>query len=189
MLLAKHTSIAVSYNEDESKEKIVYARELYESLPSKYKLGRKLKYDNKTSLVWEKGGKDFGETRLLSFPQRQIRGKGGGVHIFLDEFAYCIHGRKIYTSAVPVLSRGDTSLWIGSSPAGKGGIFYEIGINLDNTYPLYTRVHVHWWDVPDFCIDVARARIEAPNMMTHERVRKFATSMMKEIFKESPSAL
>jgi len=183
MLSLKHTSIFISYNEEESKEKILYARELYESLPAKYRAARKLKYDNKTSLVFEKNGQESAETRILSYPQRILRGKGGGIDVYLDEFAHCIHARKIYTSAMPVLSRGSSALWVGSTPAGKGGLFYEIGINQDNNYSLYLKCHIHWWDSPEFCIDIPRAREEAPFMITDERVEKFATQRLRAIRK------
>lgn len=181
MLSLKHTSIFISYNEEESKEKIIFARELYESLPTKYKLMRRLKYDNKTSLVFEKVGENSAETRILSFPQRIIRGKGGGVHVRIDEAAHCIHIRKIYTSALPVLSRGESSLWIGSSPAGKSGLFYEIGSNQDNHYSTFTRVHIYWWMIPEFCVNVKTAMEEAPFMITDERVHKFASKRLKLI--------
>lgn len=181
MLEYKHTSIFVSYCEEESKEKITYAKELYESLPWKYRMNRKLKYDNKTSLVFEKSGPTSAETRILSYPQRIIRGKGLNVHVRIDEAAHCIHLREIYTSALPVLTRGASSFWIGSSPKGKGGLFYEIGSNQDGKYPLYTRIHIHWWDVKEFCTDVRLARLEAPGMITDERVDRFAAQSLKEI--------
>ena len=181
MISLRHTTIFVSFNEDESKEKIVYARELYDSLPLKYKIQRKLKYDNKTSLVFEKSGKNGAETRILSYPQRIIRGKGGGVKVRIDEAAHIMHFRTIYTSALPVLSRGDSSLWVGSSPAGKAGLFYEIKSNQDNNYALFVKIHIHWWDVPVFCKDVDLARKTAPDMMTDDRVQTFATDRLKAI--------
>ena len=181
MLQAKSTGISVSYNEEESKEKITYARELYESLPAKYRLARKLKYDNKTSLVFERMGQQSVETRILSYPQRVIRGKGGNVDVYLDEFAYCIHAKQIYVSAIPVLSRGSSSLWMGSTPAGKAGLFYEVGANQGGLYDLYMRMHVHWWDVPEFCKDVNKARRESPFLMTDNRVNKFATERLLSI--------
>jgi len=176
ILKPKHTSIFVSYNEEESKEKIVYARELYDSMPMKWQLYRKLKYDNKTSLVWEKSGQNSLETRILSYPQRIIRGKGGEIDIGLDEGAHCMHLRKIYTSALPALSRSKTStLWLGSSPAGKSGLFYEIGINDGGTYPYYVRLNIPWWCIPEFCKDVEAARKVADDLHTHARVDLFAT--------------
>jgi len=186
MLLERWTTIFVSYNEEESKEKINYAKELYMSLPTKYQLSRKLKYDNKTSLVFEKGGESLSETRVLSYPQRILRGKGGGVDVVLDEFAHCIHARKIYTSALPVISRGGGTMWVGSTPAGKVGLFYEIGANVENKYPLYLRIHVRWWDVPEFCVDVARARKEVHDMMTDERVSLYASQRLKDIRNSLP---
>lgn len=182
MLQLKHTSIFVSYNEEESKEKIVYARELYESMPMKWQLSRKLKYDNKTSLVFEKSGKDSFETRILSYPQRAVRGKGGELEIALDEFAHCIHARKIYTSATPALSRGSrSSLVIGSSPAGKSGLFYEIGVNYENNYPVFSRIFIPWWVVPEFCVDTVSAKIFASDMDTDERVKRFGTKRIQAI--------
>ena len=182
MLSLKHTTIFISYNEEESKEKIVYARELYDSLPTKYKLSRKLINDNKTSLVFKKAGIGSSDTRILSYPQRIIRGKGGGVKVRIDEAAHIIHFRKIYTSALPVLSRGDSDLWIGSSPLGKSGLFYEISVNQGNNYPLFVRAHIYWWDIPEFCKDVDTARKVARNMITERRVDAFASERLKNIY-------
>lgn len=187
MLKLKHTAIFVSYNEEESKEKVTYARELYESMPLKWRLARKLKYDNKTSLVFEKSGSNSSETRILSYPQRIIRGKGGELDIALDEAAHCIHIRKIYTSAMPALSRSSHStLWVGSSPAGKGGLFYEIGSNMDGEYGPFIRMNIPWWTVPEFCKDVAVAREAAWDMHTDERVALFASDRIKMIRKSMP---
>jgi len=184
MLKKKHTSIFVSYNEEESKEKIVFARELYESMPRKWKLQRKLKYDNKTSLVFEKSGMDSFETRILSYPQRIIRGKGGELDIRLDEAAHCIHIRKIYTSALPALIRSKSStIWVGSTPAGKGGLFYEIGVNQDNDYAPFLRMKIPWWVIPEFCRNVIQARKQAWGMHTDERIHLFANDRLKLIRK------
>ena len=187
LLKWKHTAIFVSYNEEESKEKVTYARELYESLPMKWRLARKLKYDNKTSLVFEKSGDNSSETRILSYPQRIIRGKGGELDIALDEAAHCIHIRKIYTSAMPALSRSSQStLWVGSSPAGKGGLFYEIGVNQEGEYGPFVRMTVPWWVVPEFCKDVKSAREAAWDMHTDERVALFASDRIRMIRKSMP---
>jgi hypothetical protein len=70
---------------------------------------------------------------------------------------------------------------MGSSPAGKSGLFYEIGANQDNNYSEYIRLHVNWWDIPVFCKDVPKARELALGMITDQRVSMFGTDQIKSI--------
>lgn len=144
MLKSSHTGIFVSYNEDEAKEKIRYAKALYESMPLRWRNSRMLVTDNKTSLEWEpkRGGMT---TRLLSHPQRDVRGKGGSVDVYLDELAHYIYGSKIFLSAMPVIIRGGGVLTCGSSPLGKIGTFFDIWDNTDGKYAGFSKHYVPWW--------------------------------------------
>jgi hypothetical protein len=111
----------VSYNLSDSTEKIRHAAMLYESLPAKWKKRRVT--DNKTSLEFEDGKGH--RTRLISCPAASPEGKGKA-DVNLDELPFMRNAQKIYTAAVPIISRGGGSLTLGSTPLGKGDVFYEI---------------------------------------------------------------
>ncbi|NPV30645.1 MAG: hypothetical protein HPY58_13560 [Firmicutes bacterium] len=175
-LKAEHTAIFVSYNLEDAKEKIRYARMLYDTMPLAWQ--KKLVTDNKTELEFKdsKGRR----SRLISNPCREPRGKGKA-DVYLDELAFYRNARGIYVAAVPIITRGGGVLTIASTPLGKTGIFYEIIEGEAEKYPHFVRFRVPWWYCPDFCIDVSRARWEAEAMSTDERVREFGTEILKLI--------
>lgn len=175
-LKPEHTSIFVSYNLEDAKEKIRYARMLYETMPLAWQ--KKLVTDNKTELEFKDSrGR---RSRLISNPCREPRGKGKA-DVYLDELAFYRNARKIYVAAVPIITRGGGVLTVASTPLGKTGIFYEIIEGETEKYPHFKRFRIPWWYCPDFCIDVPRARGEAEQMSTDERVRKFGTDILKLI--------
>lgn len=170
-----HTGIFVSYRMDDATEKIRHADMLYESLPSRWK--RRRVTDNKTSLEFEDGrGR---RSRLISLPCRDPRGKGKA-DVYLDEMPFMRQPRKIYTAAVPIISRGGGVLTVGSTPLGKNDPFYEIMTDI-SAYPLYQRFRVAWWDCPELCTNVPAARLLAPTTATDERVARFGTATLKAI--------
>lgn len=182
--LDDYTCVIASYKLDDSKEKIRYAKQIYDSLPDQYKK-RKL-VDNQTSLefVDRSGRKSIG-TRIICQGKGPIRGKGSNnvLDIILDEFAFFgSWDLETYRSAVPVLTRvKHGSLTIISTPLGRAGKFFEIW---DGTrkYKNYKRRTIYWWDFSLLCNDVARARVEAHNMPTLERVDTFGTEQLLELF-------
>lgn len=175
-LKADHTSIFVSYNLDDAKEKIRHAAMLHDSLPLAYK--KKRITDNKTELEFEDGRGH--RSRLVSMPCREPRGKGKA-DVHLDELPFMRDGRRIYAAAVPIISRGGGSLTLGSTPLGKQDLFYEIAEGEAQNYPQFARFRIAWWDCPEFCTDVPAARLCAPNMTTDERVERFGSETVKLI--------
>lgn len=173
----KFTMQFVSYNESDALEKIRYAKEFYESIP---KWARKpIITENKSELEFlDTNGKTT--SRLISMPCRPPRGKGGSIS--LDEFGIFLPNmsKQVYTAALYVISRGGT-IEVGSTPLGCIGRFYEICTDRKK-YPAYERFEVPWWFSTGLCTDVATAVREAPSMNTAERVEKFATETLKEIF-------
>jgi phage FluMu gp28-like protein len=180
MLKTKHTSIFVSYNDEEAKEKIEYAKALYESMPLKWQKRRPLVVENKSRLDFKT---KVGKTRLMSHGQRPPRGKGGGVDVYLDELAHYLFARQIYVAAGPIIVRSGGVLTVGSTPLGKGDVFWELGYSQKDdgslAYPNFSRMHVYWWDCPEFCINVNKARKEAKYLNTDERVEVFGTDTLK----------
>ncbi len=181
----KSTNIFVSYNLREAKEKIEIARTIAAGVPKKIK--KKIKPDNQLELGFDNG------SRIISlFTPR------GYAHadVYLDEFAFYENQRDIYNAALPVATSPrykDTQLFIGSSPFGKIGLFYDIINGTDGKYQNYAKHFWFWWDSPFCCNDVASARLDAHYMTTSERVNKYATdsfyndtysSMLEEDFQQ-----
>jgi len=170
-LKKRHTSTYVSINQDEATEKIRYAKHIVEALDREVR--PRLIIDNALELEFENG------SRLISHPCRPTRGKGGD--IYLDEFAHYPKDREIYTSAVPVVTKGG-QLSIGSTPLGSSGMFWEIFEEKIKKYPGYRRSSVPWWATSALCKDIAGAAKLAGYMLTAERVRLFGTTRLIEIF-------
>lgn len=176
-ILDKRSSIFVSINLDEAKEKIRYARAVYENTQG-VKLP-KLVRDNELSLEFDNGA------RLLSLPSRPSRGKAR-MNVYLDEFAHVQHDRQIYTAALPIISKGGR-LRIGSSPLGASGAHWEISRQELRPYPGFNRKITPWWEVRAFCKNVKEARHLAPALSTFERVDLFGTDTIKAIYANMPA--
>ena len=68
-----HTSVIISYNQDDSKEKILIARQIHEGLPQAYQ--KRIKHDSKTELAFESNSAKKGESRILSAPSKAPPGQ------------------------------------------------------------------------------------------------------------------
>jgi len=177
-LRKNYTCVFVSLNLDEAIEKIRYANLLFESMPLKWQ--RKKVVDNKTSLEFEDSTGRY-RSRLLSHPCKDPRGKHQA-DVVLDEFShYGNKARPIYVAAVPVVSRGRGQLTIGSTPLTVGNLFHEIIKQENRKYPMFTRQSIPWWECGEFSVDVGKARAEAPNMDTTERVHTFGHPTLVDI--------
>lgn len=173
-----YTKQFVSYNEDDAIEKINFARQFYDSIPMQAK--KKIVHSNATSIAFaDVGGGSV--SRLISTACRPPRGKGGD--IALDEFAfYPVRlSDLIYTAALPVISRNNGKVEIGSTPLGLIGKFAEIW-NDRSRYNKFTRMTVPWWFVRDLCIDVEAAVKEAGAMNTIERVMRFGSEIVRDLY-------
>jgi phage FluMu gp28-like protein len=162
-LRPKHTSVFVSYNLEDAKEKILFARHVYEDLPLAYQ--KKLVVDSKTELAFESNGAHHGLSRIISNPSKAPRGKKGDV--LLDELAHYVLDREVYR---------------GSTPLGRRGVFWEIATQAIRRYPHHWRQEVPWWLCRFFCTDTRRAGSEAPDMPTNERVARFGNTDIVQQF-------
>jgi len=173
----KYTKQFVSYNEDDAREKIRYAKEFYESIPRRYK--KRLRHDTATSMEFiDKGGKTT--SRLISIACRPPRGKNGDISF--DEMAFYPVNRcnAIYTAGANAIVRGGR-IEVGSTPLGTTGKFYDICKNKDN-FKNYVRYVVPWWFSRVHCKDVEKAVEVAPAMSTEERVKQFGTDALVSIY-------
>lgn len=179
-LLGREDTIFVSINLEEAKEKIRYARHIYEVLrmnprtPTLPALTR----DNMYDLELENGA------RLTSLPSRPPRGRARSKVIW-DEAAHGQHDRQIYTAMLPIISKGG-DLRIGSSPLGASGVFWEVYAQAIRPYPGYRRKATPWWEVMAFCTNVREARGVAPTLTTAQRVARFGNERIQAIYANMP---
>jgi phage FluMu gp28-like protein len=167
----------VSYSHDDAKEKILFAKEMYENLPRRYR--KKIITNSKTQLEFlDSDGRSV--SRLISHPCKPVRGKGGIVS--LDEFAFHVKPDQIYTSALPAISRGG-AIEIGSTPFGNSGRFYEILTHPE--YSEYKRLTVPWWYSGALCTDFLSAMNDL-DLSTEARVGKYGTEILQKIFSSLP---
>jgi len=168
--------IFVSINLDEAKEKVLYAKNILKALdePVRPKLARP---GSQTELEFKNG------SRLISHPCKPVRGKARA-RIYLDEMAHYPEGmdRSIYMAALPATTKGDGYIRIGSSPLGAKGLFWEIGTQAMKTWPGFYRQYIPWWHSYMLCNDIEKAKMEAPAMLTKERLDLFAKITLREIF-------
>jgi len=174
-----YTAIFVSMNLEEAIEKIRYANMLYDSLPLRWQ--KKKVIDNRTSIEFmDATGRH--RSRLISHPCKDPRGKHKA-DVYLDEFAhYGSKQRAIYIASVPVVSRGEGRLIIGSTPLATGDLFHDILKQEQKKYPMFSRQSIPWWECPDFCHSVDKAIEKAPDMETAERVHSFGREVVIDIF-------
>ena len=175
-ILEKRDTIFSSINLEEAKEKIRYAKSVYENL----EIGGlpKLIIDNQLGLEFDSG------VRLTSFPSKAIRGRAKST-VVLDEFAHVQHDKQIYQGSFAVIAKGGV-LRVGSSPMGASGTFYEIDSQSLQDYKGYERKTTPWWEVRAFSRNVKEARTLAPTLETNERVEMFGNERIKAIFANVP---
>jgi phage FluMu gp28-like protein len=178
-LREQHTSVFVSYNLADAKEKIAYVQQLHEELPLEYQ--KKKVVDSKLELAFQSNSAHRRISRIISNPSKAPRGKKGD--IYLDELAHCANDEEIYKGSTALILRAEgAQLTVCSSPLGRRGQFWGIARQEIRPYPSFWRQAVPWWLASFLCKDIVRASIEAPKMSTEERVLTFGTSKIKDQF-------
>ncbi|HNR64766.1 MAG TPA: hypothetical protein PKJ95_00575 [Atribacterota bacterium] len=168
------TSILVSYNLKECKEKIQKALLFWEGIhPS---LRSPIDHDNAFE-IWLKNG-----SRLISvFSPRGFSRSD----IYLDEMSFYENQTKTYTDSTAVIAwgKGKRQLRIGGTPFGKGGLYYDIINKTDGKYLDFSTHIWFWWDCPLYCHNIPLAREQAHLMSTHDRVMKFGTPVIQQFYR------
>ena len=136
-----HTSVCVSYNLDDAKEKITLVKELHEDLPLQYQ--KQIHTDSKTEVSFLSPGSRRRISRVISYPSKAPRGKTGDV--YLDELAHCQNDRAIYAGATALIARSGGQLTMGSTPLGQRGVFHAVHSQAFDKYPGFERFNVPWW--------------------------------------------
>jgi phage FluMu gp28-like protein len=177
-----YTCITVSYNFDESRDKIRVAREVFESIPLEYR--KRLVVDAKTELAFESPRRKGKVSRIISHPSRAPRGKTGDV--VLDELAHYQNDREVYRGSTALILRSNGQLTGCSTPLGKRGLFWEIAAQELRPYPHHSRMFVPWWLCKFFCTNTKEAAKLAPFLSTQEAVELFGRDEIREQFESLP---
>lgn len=179
-----YTANYVSINQKEAGDKTAIASDLYFSLPDELKeTDPPLKpplWKNSSDVI-EFGRPPYQGTLVSQPASAAIR--GGRKDIYFDEFAHIRDATKLYKAALPAISRGDSRFTIVSTPLGQSGLFYDIFVDT-MSYSNWSRHSVPWWEAsvmvrPDALAD---AMAEAPDLPTHERVHKYGSMKLLEIY-------
>lgn len=175
-ILNAKDGVFVSISLEEAKEKIRYAKNIYEHL----RIGGlpKVVRDAQFNLEFSNGA------RLTSLPSKPARGRARS-NVGLDEFAHAQRDRAIYTGSLPVVSKGGR-LRIGSSPLGASGVFWEVYTQSLRPYSGYRRRATPWWHVYAFCTDVPAALKMAPTLTTAQMVERFGNERIRALFDNMP---
>lgn len=161
----------ISYNLDESKQKIRYAKAIIQALwPG---VRPRLNVDNVLELEFDNG------SRILSLPSRPPRG-GPRVRYYGDEFAHLANDKAVHRAMLGGLGRGG-SVRLGSTPLGMRGIFYAI-LSKPGENKRWVKGTWPWWVCYGLCTDVETAREEAPGMATQDRVYRWGTDRLIAAF-------
>lgn len=168
--------VFVSISLEEAKEKIRYAKTIYEHL----RVGGlpKLVRDAQFNLEFSNGA------RLTSLPSKPARGRARS-NVGLDEFAHAQRDRAIYTGSLPVISKGGR-LRIGSSPLGASGVFWEVYTQSLRPYSGYHRRATPWWHVYSFCTNVPEALKMAGALTTAQMVERYGNERIQALFGNLP---
>lgn len=173
LLRPNYTGIFVSYNRDEAKNKIIYARQLYESMS--YPGKPRLRSDNMSELAFENG------SRILSFPAKAVRGYANP-DVFGDEWAFVPGAAAIYAGSLSSGVRGGGTFAVASTPYGESNHFFAVYADDLGQHRAWERHRIEWWYSPSMCRDVAAALALAPLMGTAERVERFGSPKLQQIF-------
>ena len=174
-----HTSMFVSYNLDDSKEKIAIIHKLVDMSPALQAMAdfELLKADVRVRPRWSRRW-----SLIRSLPCRPVRGKTKA-DLYLDEIAHYADAQDVYLGSVPATVRagaGAGQITIGSTPNGKSGIFWEC-VEGGRHRP-YWQQSVPWWISRYLCQDPLLAAQNAPHMATEDRVARFGLENIKELY-------
>lgn len=175
ILMPNTPHVFVSINLEEAKEKIRYAKLIHEAIDRPVRL--KMIRESSTEIELSN------RSRLMSHPCRPVRGVARA-RVYLDEIAHYPEGldREVYTAALPATVKGDGYIRLGSSPLGARGLFWEIATESFKRWPGYERRLLPWWQIRALCKNVAAAEKIAPTLTTEQRVYRYGTPALIEIF-------
>ena len=200
MIKGRHTIICTSFNLEESKEKIVYAKQWWESRVSDpWNVPTDSEFDERGHWIGEQGDRvkrypelvratgyhmEFSNGfRFFSYPGKPPRGKSAS--FIGDEFAIVMNASEIYRAAFPMITRGRglCTVRLASTPMGAAGQFYEIHTNEGGKYPNFVRWDFGWWEIFELCPPELFRECEAAfhsGMDFQEMIDRFGTDFFRD---------
>lgn len=173
----------VSVNLREAKDKIKYVKNLWSSLPVRWK--HPLYVDNQYGIAFHSSGTQSEINSIAA--SSGVR--GGKKDVVFDEAAHIMNFNELYVAALPATIRGQGGFDVISTPLGQTGKYYEIYTNHENDYDEYSRHFFGWWDVSFFCSDMAKAKyvweveMQKNISLMPELVNAFAAEQLKKYYK------
>lgn len=170
----RYNGTFISMNREEARGKIVFADELHDALPARWRFSKVARSKDEIVFADAKGRRSV----LRSLAARAPRGRGGDVGI--SELPHCQNASSIYEGALHVTARDvDDRLTVESTPLGKGGIFHDL---VTGKFPGVGRYEIPWWLSNALCSDIEEASEIAPALTTAERVERFGSDSLKAIY-------
>lgn len=177
LMQPNYIAVFVSYNRDEAKNKIIYARQLYDSM--RYRGKPALTSDTMAELRFSNGA------RIISLPAKAVRGYPQP-DVFGDEWAFVPRAFDIYSGTLSSGVRGGGMFTIASTPYGEANHFHDVYVNEADGYPEFDRHRIEWWFSPAMCRNVPEALRFAPGMRTEDRVLAYGSPKLIQIFRGLP---
>ena len=153
-LFEKKDKYLISTNERASKNLVRYVDWFIHCMSEKfiYKIGGGFKSRSTEKVEFIKGGS------LHSLPNSARAGRGFHGDLVFDEFAFFENAEDIWTSVLPVLTRG-YGLTMISTPNGKKGKYYEVWTGgISGEYEKYSRHKVHYKECKDIVEHISDLR-------------------------------
>lgn len=142
----------VSVNRAEAQGKITYIRNLWESLPIRWR--HPLEIDNAEKIAFHTGRR----RSVIRSIAASSGVRGGKKSIVFDEAAHIPTFESLFVAALPATVRDSGGFDVVSTPMGMQGKFHEIWYNQEGRYSHWARHSFIWIDVSAFCTDCQLAR-------------------------------
>lgn len=175
LLYKGHQSIITSYNLNEVKEKIEEAKKIIDGLPARI---RPKINDHSMMIKFADGGKILSLFSARGYTKADV---------YADEITYHKSQSQTFKDCIPVIGRHPwNKFFVGATPMGKEDIFYDMfGGNLKK-FRHFERHIIFWWDSTFYCNNVPEARLYAHSMTTKQRVEKYGTDFLKDLYISFP---
>jgi phage FluMu gp28-like protein len=174
-----HTSLFISYRQDDATEKVDTIHKLLDASPALKALAdfEPLKTEVRVYPKWSRR-----RSLIRSMPCRAARGKTKA-DVYFDEIAHYADAEEVYKGSVPTTVRATNNLGqitLASTPNGRLGVFWECVEGARGRS--HWKQNVPWWHSQYLCKDIKTAVKVAPSLTTDERVRAFGRPALTELF-------
>lgn len=141
----------VSVNQKEASDKITTIRNLWESLPLRWR--HPLTKDNELSIGFHPGRR----RSIINSIAASAGVRGGQKDVVFDEAAHIPTFETLFVAALPATIRDKGGFDVLSTPMGNQGKYAELWLNQNGKYNHWSRHEFYWWHVSEFCSDIDAA--------------------------------